>query len=319
VAKWVILEFVPSSQLPVETKEVRQIQVKTKPTPKEVTLSIDFSPLQKDIESEYDSAKADIDRYIDEEIERQKRRSYNALTKDDGFLDWIFGYFTGYEMMWKKIKGMFGSDDNEVKLVSNRFQNEVINPGLDGCIQNIQDYSANRIEDYHKTMVTMTAKYLNEQTLKLKKEGYTKITVEQKSIPWEKYIVSTSADGFALVELAGVTGISVMAGKLVGGKVAALLGPKVLGLITAKTASVVAGKIAASFSLIFAPLVDLAINEGAKQIQYDKTRQEFEVMIDEIFYDMKKDTEEKVHHALIEVKNGIYTELNKQTRIKAEK
>ena len=53
VAKWVILEFVPSNQPPVETKEVRQIPVEPKPIPKEVTLSIDFSPLQKEIESEY--------------------------------------------------------------------------------------------------------------------------------------------------------------------------------------------------------------------------------------------------------------------------
>jgi hypothetical protein len=321
IAKWIILEFIPSS-VPVVAQDVNvttKESIKQLIIPKEVTLTIDFLPIQDKIEEEYESVKKEIESYIAEEIHKQQQRSYYALSKDDGFLDWIFGYFTGYEMMWKKLKGYFGSDDNEVKLVSDKFQSEVINPGLETSIKNIQSYSANRIEDYYKTMVTITAKYLNEQTLALKQQGYTDIQVEQKSIPWEKYIVSSSADGFALIELAGITGISVMVGKLVGGKVAAMLGPKVLGLITAKTASVVAGKIAASFSLIFVPLVDLAINEASKQIQYDKTKKEFEEMIDDILSDMQKNTETKVHKTLMEVKNSIYKELNKETKIKAVK
>jgi hypothetical protein len=82
VAKWIILEFVPSSQLPVEKQVVQTTSTATETIPQEVTLSIDFSSLQRAIESQYNSAKTDIDRYTEEEISRQKQMSYAAFTKN---------------------------------------------------------------------------------------------------------------------------------------------------------------------------------------------------------------------------------------------
>ncbi len=51
---------------------------------------------------------------------------YN-LSKEDGFLDWLFGWGTGYQMIWKKLKSYAGSEDNEIKLVENKFKEDVLN------------------------------------------------------------------------------------------------------------------------------------------------------------------------------------------------
>ncbi len=324
VSKYLVLWLLPPSSIQEIKTENKQHMTKntsqtTEPIKQEVELTIDYADLKNRVEREYQDVLNDIDQYTNEQINEQKGRAYYQISKEDGFLDWIFGYFTGYKMMWKKIKGLFGSDDNEVKMVSDKFQNDVIKPGLDATLENIQSYTSNRMEDYHKTVIVMTAEYLNAKTAEFKQQGYTDIKMEPKNIPWAKYIVSSSADGVVLLELTGVTSISIVAGKVVGSKVAALLGPKMLALLSAKTATVVAGKIAASFSLIFAPLVDIVINEASKQIQYDSTKKDFEDMIDDIFAGTQRDIERKTHDALLEVKNSIYKELNQQTKIKAVK
>lgn len=324
ISKYLILWFLPISSAPTASVEKKvqipgEVSSSPEPDKKEVKLTIDYSGIKQKVESEYQTALNDIDGYINEQIDGQRDSAYYQLTKEDGFLDWIFGYFTGYKMMWKKIKGAFGSNDNEVKMVSDKFLSDVVNPNYNTMVPNIQSYSANRIDDYYKSIVTITSKYLNEKTADLKQQGYSNIKIEQASVPWSKYIVSISVDGLALFELTGVTSVSVLAGKVVGAKVAVLLGPKMLGLITAKSATVAAGKITASFSLIFAPLVDVAMNEASKQIQYDNTKKDFEKMIDNILKDSKKDIGHQVHAALREVKDTIYKELNKQTQIKANK
>ncbi len=321
IAKWIILEFIPTSSnlihadTNISTKQTTQQQSK----PKEVSLTIDFSPLEDKIEKEYESVRKNIDRYIDEELNKQMQRSYYELSKEDGFLDWIFGYFTGYKMMWKKIKGVFGSDDNEVKMVSDKFQKDVMQPNLHITLTAIQAFTKNSIDDYYKNVILMTSQHINDKIKNLKTEGYTDIHVEEKTIPWSKYIVSGSADGFVLAELAGATSVSVIAGKFIGAKVATLLGPKMIGLLSAKTASVVASKFAAAFSLMFAPLVDYALNEGTKKIKYDDSKQMFEEMVNEILNETKTDMLHKSHQALAEVKKAIYVELNKKAKIKGVK
>jgi len=318
VSKYLILWYAPSSQVhPVPTPTNIPIQ---QPAPKpDVELSIEYDNLKVKVEDEYNTALNEINGYTSEQINGHREKAYRRLTIDDGFLDWIFDYFTGYEMMWKKAKGVIGSEDNEIKLVSDKFQKDVIDPEYDIMIANIQSYSAHRIDDYYKKVIVITSEYINEQTTQLKLQGYSDMVIEQNSIPWNKHIASVSTDGVILLELTGVTTVGVITGKVVGGKVAALLGPKMLSLITAKTVTVVGAKIAALYSFILAPIVDIAVNEAAKQIQYDESKSDFEKMIDEILEEGKKSIDEQVRLALDETKNSIYDELNKQTLIKAKK
>ena len=322
ISKYLILWLLPPSSAP-KVEEVVLVKQADKNTtvdePQELNLTIDYRALEPKIASEYQKAQEDIRNYIDEALGEQKRSAYYNLSKDDGFLDWIFGYFTGYEMVWKKIKGYFGSDDNEIKLGSRAAVGRAELPGYDRTMQQIQSFTKNRTEDYYKNVIAITSEYLKEQTEALKQQGFKLVEIDTSQIPWSKYMVSTSADGFALLELTGVTGVSVFVGKFVGAKVATLLGPKVLNLIAAKTASVIAGKIAAAFSLIFAPIVDLAVNEGAKQLQYESTKKEFEEMIDIIFTEIQQEVETRVKETLQSVRSEIYRELNRETNIKASK
>ena len=320
ISKYLLLWWMPASSLP-EKPATTPVENNTSSIfkPQEIKLTIDYSALKPKVEEEYVKAKSEIVAYIDEALGEQKQRAYYNLSKEDGFLDWIFGYFTGYKMMWKKIKGYFGSDDNEIKMVSDKFQSEVMYPGYDQTMRNIQSYVQNRTEDYYKTVITLTSEYLNTQTVRLKNRGFGTIKVDEQQIPWNKYIVTTSSDGFVLLELTGVTGVSVFLGKMVGGKVAALLGPKMLGFLSAKAASAVAGKIVASFSLLFAPIVDYAINEGSKAVQYEKTQKEFKGMIDETFEEMQRQVKKQALQILQDVKNDMYRELNTHTTVKAVK
>lgn len=317
VSKWIILEFIPSSYNSniVENRS----DIKMHKEREEVELKIDYTVLSEDIEEEFKSAKVDIDQYIEEEIEDQKSRCYNELSRDDGFLDWIFGYFTGYKMMWKKLKGFFGSDDNEIKMVSDKFQKDIIDKNYNTMIGNIQDYAKNRIDDSYKSVLALTTEHINHKVKELKTQGYGEIKTEKNNIPWGKYLISQTSDGFVVAELTGITSVSLVAGKVVGAKVAALLGPKMLALVGAKTATVVAGKIASAFSLIFAPLVDWGLNEGSKMYQYNDTKKDFEHIVDGILSETKSNIKQKTDQVLAVAKKSIYDELNRQTTIRGVK
>ena len=320
IAKYLVLWFLPASKAPQTSTPAPTVTEKPAPElPQEVSLHIDLAPLQEAIGKEYEVTRKDVNDYIKEQIARQRENAYYQLTKDEGFLDWLFGWGTGYKMMWKKVKGAFGSNDNEVKMVSEKFKKEVISPNFSTMISNIQNYAANRTEDFYKSAVTHTSKYLNEKIEGFKKQGYTDIKVEPATVPWSKYIVTGGSDGFALLELTGMTGMSLVAGKFIGAKVATLLGPKMLGLIGTKTAGIVAGKVAAASSLLLAPLVDYLVNEGTKEVMYDKTEKEFKQVVDDILGSTQKEITTQVDNSLLEIKNDIFKEINKQIDIKAVK
>ena len=90
IAKWIVLEFVPTSSLLIVSEEVKTTTQKESTTqpivPKEVNLTIDFLPIQKNINKEYESARTDINRYIAEVIAKQKQQRYYALSFWIGYL-----------------------------------------------------------------------------------------------------------------------------------------------------------------------------------------------------------------------------------------
>ena len=319
ISKWIILDFIPSNNIMSESKNstVKKISLVKKESEKihNIKLSIDYSEIQDKIQNEYSLAREDIDAFIKNEIQKQKDDSKYRLSKEDGFLDWLFGWETGYKMMWKKVKGLAGSKDNEIKMVSDKFQEDVIDPRFNTTITNIQEYSKNRITEYYKNVIVITTNYTNDKIRELKSQGFSNIKVQQNTMPWGRYVTIGAADGFAVAELTGLTSVSIVAGKFVDAKVAAILGPKMFALLGAKTASVVAGKIASMFSLVLAPIIDYAMNEGTKLYKYNDTKKDFENMIDTIFNETQSDIKDNIYQLLDVVKDSIYQELNKQTQI----
>jgi len=315
IAKWIII-FLPSNSS--DFRVVKEVSYKKDTqTIKEVQLSLDLSALKPQIEKEYQLAQEDIHNYILQQMNEQKNEAKYRLTKEDGFLDWLFGYWTGWEMMIKKVEGWFGSSDDEIKLVSDNFESMVINPGLSDRFRNINSYTKNRIEDYYKNVITITINYINQNIAKLKQQGYTDVHIYKNTIPWSQYVVARGGDALVIAEGMGL-GMGLVVGKYVGSKVAAIIGPKLLGIVEAKTASIVAGKIASIFEFVLAPIIDYAANEAVKEAQYDETKRSFDKIIDGIFYDMTNQIEHKADNSLIKVKNKIYEELNKQVVITAK-
>jgi len=315
VAKWILM-FLPSNN-----SKKNNISSITQNLPrkklKEVELSLNFKSLKPKIEEEYESAKKDIESYINEQINLQKKEAKYRLTKEDGFLDWLFGYWTGWKMMYKKVKGLLGSKDNEIKMVSDKFKKDVINPGLNDMFENINNYAKNRMEDYYKSVINLTIDYINEYISNLQQQGYTDINIDKNSIPWSQYIVARGGDVLAAAEIGGL-GIGAMVGKYVGSKVAAIIGPKLLGLVEAKTATIIAGKVASIFEFALAPVIDVVANEAVKKLKYDETKKNFEKAIDNIFDNIEREIKYNVDENLIKIKNQIYEELNKQVIIKAK-
>jgi hypothetical protein len=317
IAKWIVMLLPTSQNQPVTTQN--KYITTPKEEIKEITLNLNFKDLQPQIQEEYIKVRKDIYNYIQEQISHQKEEAkYRLSQKEDNFLDWLFGYFTGWKMMWKKAKGLMGSDDNEVKLVSDKFEKDVINPGLKEMFDNIDNYTKMRIEDYYKSVMMITINYINQNIQKLKDEGYTDIQIDKNSIPWGNYVTQRGGDLFTLTEASGVTGIGVVVGKFVGSKVAAIIGPKLLGIVEAKTATIIAGKIASAFEFLLAPIIDIVANEAVKQAKWDETKKTFEGVIDEIFTQIEDEIKYNVDISLVKIKNEIYKELNKQVIIKAK-
>jgi hypothetical protein len=317
VAKWIIM-FIPKNENLQKVQHIQQIHTFPKKELKEVILNLDFKSLEPQIQEEYAKAKEDIYNYIQNKISQQKDEAkYRLSQKEDNFLDWLFGYVTGWKMMWKKAKGLMGSDDNEVKLVSDKFEKDVINPGLKEMFSDIDSYVKMRIEDYYKSVINITINYINQNIQRLKDEGYTDIQVDKNSIPWDNYVVARGGDMLLVADMGGL-GIGVMVGKFVGSKIAAIIGPKLLGIVEAKTATIIAGKIASIFEFLLAPVIDYFANEAVKHAKWDETKKSFEGVIDEVFDSIKVEINSNVNDALITIKNEVYNELNKQVTIKAK-
>lgn len=317
VSKWIVLAILPSSQshLTDSSKSISTLNNSSK----HIQIQVNYSETYPEIEKGYQLARKDIASFIEQEMQKQMDDSKEQLTKDNGFLDWIFGWWTGYKIVWKKVKGYFGSKDNEIKLVSNKFTKDVIEHRLPTTLTNIQDYAKNRIEDYYKNAILVTNKHLNMQVTELKENGYKKISIDTKTIPWGKYSVSGISDGFGLTELTGITSISIITGKFIGAKVATLVGPKVLSIASAKTATIVAGKVASLAGWFIAPLIDYSANEATKLYKYKDTKKSFENLLINIYASISKELKTENFKLLDNAKDSIYQELQKQTVIKGEK
>lgn len=314
ISKWII-NFLPSSY--DEKNGIKIKEVITQNITKQINIDITFKHLEPRILIEYEETKSDINSYIDVKINKFQENSKYRLSKEDGFLDWLFGWGTGYKLIWKKTKGWFDSEDNEIKTVEEKFKTEVIL--YDNLIVDINNYSKNRINDFYKSTVDIIVEDVNNNIKNLKEDKNIKNLTSIKSVdlPWGKYITQVGTNSFEVGTIFLASELTITT--VVGSKVATILGPKVLGIVSAKAATIIAGKVASAVGLVFAPLIDYGLNEGVKALKIDETRKEFENAIDEIATDLKESISTEYTNQLIIVKNNVSSELNKQIKLKGEK
>ena len=310
MAKWLIT-LLPSSYTEKDSFKVNKTEEL-----KEIKIDISFRHLERPINDELKKAQKDIDKFTDQKINEFNDTAKYNLSKEDGFLDWLFGWGTGYQMIWKKLKSYAGSEDNEIKLVENKFKEDVLN--YENILKEINDYSKNRINDFYTTSLSIVLNDIEKKNIQLKeyKSEYTFQDIENQNLPWGKYITQLGTNGF---EVSTIVASDLAISTIIGGKVATVLGPKVLGVILAKAATIIAGKVASAVGIIFAPIIDYTLNEAAKALQYDSTKKQFEDSIDDIASTLKEETKKEYHNQLLEIKNEITEELNKTISIKGKK
>jgi hypothetical protein len=284
--------------------------------PSSYTKENSFKVEKIDNQNELEKAQKDIGSFITQKIDKFNETAKYILSKKDGFLDWLFDWGIGYQMIWKKLKGYSGSEDNEIKFVENKFKVDVLN--YESTLNEINEYSKNRINDFYTTSLSIVLNDIEKKNIQLKeyKNEYTFQEMENQNLPWGKYITQLGTNGF---EVSTVVASDVAIATVIGGKVATVLGPKVLGVVSAKAATIIAGKVVSAVGIIFAPIIDYALNEAAKALQYDNTKKQFEDSIDDITSTLKEETKKEYHNQLLEIKNEISEELNKTITIKGKK
>ena len=104
VSKW-ILTLLPSSYSNSGTIiEKTETSIKVEHT---------FKNLKGDIKKDFDDVEKDINSYIEEKVSSLNKAAKYNLSKKDGFLDWFFGWWTGYKMVFHKVKGYMDFDCSE--------------------------------------------------------------------------------------------------------------------------------------------------------------------------------------------------------------
>ena len=325
IAKWIIL------LLPINKSSNDNIQEKNEynktlqqqlPKIKEIELSINFKELKPQIEKKYQETLNYIDNEcIADNIEIQKENSYYRLSKsEDNFLDWLFGWWTGYKIVWHKLKGIVGSENNEIKYIQTKFQHNVINPGFDNMYKRVNQCVQNALSDYYKDVVTMTKDYINNKIESIKLKGYVSLKIDYDSVPWDKYIVAGVSDTFAVAGIGkGTLGLAGFgATKVASSKISSLVASKSISIVSSKVGSIIGSKIVAGLELFLAPLIDYLANEGVKKLEYNDTKKSFEKIIDTVFSALKKELIENAHYQAEIIKNNIIEELNKQVKIKVK-
>mgnify|MGYP003413324763 CR=1 FL=1 len=307
IAKWLIT-LLPSSYTEKDSFKVNKTEEL-----KEIKIDISFRHLERPINDELKKAQKDIDKFTDQKINEFNDTAKYNLSKEDGFLDWLFGWGTGYQMIWKKLKSYAGSEDNEIKFVENKFKEDVLN--YENILKEINDYSKNRINDFYTTSLSIVLNDIEKKNIQLKeyKSEYTFQDIENQNLPWGKYITQLGTNGFEVS--------TIVASTIIGKKVATVLGPKVLGVVLTKAVTtMISAKVAFDVRrIIFALIIDYTLNEAAKALQYDSTKKQFEDSIDDIASTLKEETKKEYHNQLLEIKNEITEELNKTISIKGKK
>ena len=91
VSKW-ILTLLPSSYSNSGTIiEKTETSIKVEHT---------FKNIRVDIQKDFDNVEKDINSYIEEKVSDLNKTAKHNLSKKDGFLDWFFGWSTGYKMVY---------------------------------------------------------------------------------------------------------------------------------------------------------------------------------------------------------------------------
>ena len=270
--------------------------------------TIDYAVLLPKAEYELQNMNDDIEAFTNEQLGLIEEDMLAGLAEEDGFLDWLYGWGTGYQMVWYKTKD-FVLDGNELNaLVEEKFRQMVIEKGdIDTRIALINDFAERRRREFYVTVMNMvvrhTEKIQTERDLPLQK-------IESDQIPWGKYMAGRISDAMSAGILATtLTGKRMPIGKVVGDRIAAIATAKIATIAGSKVAGIVLETV--TFGVGIA--VDYLLNEGYEAINREDDEKRYGQTIHAMVYNR---IGESLNAAHLEQTRAIHADIVAQLRVK---
>ncbi len=269
------------------------------------SVSVDFSILYTDIKDEFEQLKKDLNLYKKKQVRELADTMIYQLDREEGYLDWLYGWGTGWKMVGHSIWGWIDEEESANAYISKYFKEMVIDrTSIELYNQKVEIFAKQRIEDFYHSVLKKVEGEIIKKSDKLKSPEDNKVVVNAAVLPWGKYMgqstidigmlaatyVATSSAKGTLASTAAMSAAkasSTAAAKDVAGKAA---GAKVGSAISSKVASMVGAKVgSASISLVIdvatlgiGVLVDWLFNEGYEAIYREDDRKKYILLIENI-------------------------------------
>jgi len=285
VGKWAIFIYSEHAMKERSSKVSAEVKIEVKRTEESRQVEIAYHTLLPKAEKTLEKSDQEIAAYIDERLKIIESNMVYGLTREDGFLDWIYGWGTGWKIAGNAIFGCF-SDKDKVKMLVEKHFHELVtdSASMHAQITQINDFTKRRLDEFYVTVLDMVGK---KTKVELHRTGISLERVEVTQIPWGKYAIQGVLDtgGLSAVGFgAGSLGSKVALGKIAGGKSASMISAKISSIVGAKVTSSVASIAVDVASLGIGIAVDYLFSEGYEALNRDEDEKKYRRIIHELVY-----------------------------------
>jgi hypothetical protein len=122
--KWIVLLLVDHNMVPVVNATKKETVTKhITPHPK---VEVDFSLLKPKAEQMLSILEKDLQEQQSKLLDDMKRRMLQNLDREEGFLDWLYGWGTGWKMVMHAAWGLTDEKESAEAFVEEHFRQMVI-------------------------------------------------------------------------------------------------------------------------------------------------------------------------------------------------
>ncbi len=294
--------------------------------------TIDFSIIRPIVAKELLEMESELEEYRSEQLSKIKAEMVYHLKEEDGFLDWLYGWWTGYKIAWHSLSGLFDEKNDAKTYIVQNFTSLVIKKvDIERYGKQIESFTAHRIEDFYRSVIQQVNEALIEQSGSLNIKKGEQLVVDAETLPWGKYIgqgvidIGSLAGAKALTGSLSATTLKAGAGKITlskiaEGKVVGIVSGKVTAMVGAKAAGAVVSVAIDTATLGLGILIDYLFSKGYEAVNRDADEIIYSNLIDDIVYNKIAPLYDTGIKSLLEgLRVDIDRELKKNTVVKIER
>ncbi len=313
--KWILLIFPTHFTKSDTIEDNATVYVDKKTVTK--TIVIDYSVLMPEAKKEIEEMDRDIGKFINEQLGQIEEEMIYGLDREDGFLDWIYGWGTGYRLVWNTLTGWVNDSDDAEELVKRKFHSFVVKyANISGKVILINDYITRRQNEFYVTVLDMV-KHTTEKNLASVDFKFEEISTQY--LPWGKYVMQGAIDvGATSIGLgAGTLGSKVIVSKLAAEKTGSAVIGKLGTMVGAKAASATVSIFIDISTLGIGILVDYLFSEGYEAMNRESEREKYMYIIHSVVHNQIGISLYRTRSELKgTVLHNVVKELNKTLRVK---